>query len=174
VKENQGIVGYGVVEVFDADGRLKQSVPFQNLITDAGDLYIAGKIAAGIAPASPAAPTAANGLKLGTSTTAAAKNGSGAALGAYLTGSNAAFDTGFPAVANLGAGLGVTASYKATWAAGGATSASINEVALVNDAGTDATSSAANTYSRSVLSSTVNKTSTDTLAITWAWKALGA
>lgn len=166
-----GMVGYGVAELRDGDGAVVQLVPFHNLITDAGDLYIAGKIIAAIAPASPAAPTAANGMKLGTASTAATKTDAG--LATYLTASNVAFDSSYPQTANLGAGLGVNAVYKTTWAAGVATSSTINEVAIVNDQATNADSTAANTYSRAVLT-TVNKTGTDSLAVTWNWKALGA
>ena len=171
VPDGIGMVGYGVAELRDGDGRIKQLVPFHNLITDAGDLYIAGKIITAIAPASPAAPTAANGMKLGTASTAATKTDAG--LGTYLTASNVAFDATYPQTANLGAGLGVNAVYRSTWAAGVATSATINEVAIVNDQATNADSSAANTYSRAVLT-TVNKTASDSLAVTWNWKALGA
>lgn len=148
-------------------------VPFANLITDAGDLYIAGKVIAAIAPASPAAPTAASGMKLGTGTTAVTKAGAAAALITYLTGSNAAFDATFPSTSNLGSGLGVNSVYKTTWAAGVATNSAITEAVIANDAGTNATSSAANTYSRVVFTA-INKTATDSLAITWNWKALGA
>jgi hypothetical protein len=169
--DGMGMVGYGVAELVDGDGLLKQLVPFHNLITDAGDLYIAGKIIAAIAPASPSAPTAANGMKLGTASTAATKTDAG--LGTYLTASNVAFDATYPQTANLGAGLGVNAVYRTTWAAGVATSATINEVAIVNDQATNADSTAGNTYSRAVLT-TVNKTASDSLAITWNWKALGA
>lgn len=177
VPDGVGLVGYGIAELVDGDGKLTQLVPFHNLITDAGDLYIAGKVITAIAPASASAPTAANGMKLGTATTAAGKTSTGAASLAassdYISGSNAAFDSSYPQTSNLGAGLGVNAVYKTTWAAGTATNSTINSVVIVNDQGTNATSTAANTYSRAVLT-TVNKTSSDTLAITWHWKALGA
>lgn len=168
-----GIVGYGVAELIGSDGRQKLLVPFANLITDVGDLYYASKAIVAISPASPSAPTAITGMKLGTGSTAAAKNSTGSALTTYLSGSNAAFDATYPQTSNLGAGLGVNAVYKTTWAAGTATSSTINEVVIVNDSGTDATSTSANTYSRAVIS-TVNKTSADTLAITWNHKFLGA
>jgi hypothetical protein len=171
VADRAGIVGYGIAELFDGDGRIKQLSPFSNLITDAGDLYIAGKIITAIAPASPSAPTAANGMKLGTASTAATKTDAG--LGTYLTASNVAFDATYPQTANLGSTLGVNAVYKTTWAAGVATSATINEVAIVNDQATNADTSAANTYSHAILT-TVNKTATDSLAVTWNWKCLGA
>lgn len=172
-QDRVGIVGYGVAELRDGDGKIKQLVPFHNLITDAGDLYIAGKIITAISPASASAPTAANGMKLGSGSTAVAKSGAGGALVTYISGSNVAFDASYPQTSNLGAGLGVNAVYKTTWAAGTATNSAITEVAIVNDQGTNATTSAANTYSRALITS-VNKTASDSLAITWNWKALGA
>ena len=144
------LVGYGVVTVHDEHGRLTQCQPFANLITDAGDLYYAGKAIAAIAPANPAAPTAASGMKLGTGVTAAAKSGAGGALITYLAASNVVFDATFPSTANLGAGLGVNAVYKTTWIAGVATNAALTEAVIVNDAATNATTTAANTYSRVV------------------------
>jgi hypothetical protein len=171
VPEGLGIVGYGVAHLMDGDGKTKQLTPFRNLITDAGDLYIAGKIITAISPAAPSAPTAANGMKLGTASTAATKTDAG--LGTYLTASNVVFDASYPQTANLGSTLGVNAVYKTTWAAGVATSATINEVAIVNDQATNADTTAANTYSHAVIT-TVNKTASDSLAITWNWKALGA
>jgi hypothetical protein len=173
VPDGQGWVGFGVAHLVDGDGVTKQLVPFHNLITDAGDLYIAGKVIAAIAPASPSAPTAANGMKLGSGSTAVAKSGAGGALVTYISGSNVAFDATYPQTANLGAGLGVNAVYKTTWAAGVATNGAIVEVAIVNDQATNATSTAANTYSRALISS-VNKTATDSLAVTYNWKSLGA
>ena len=75
-----GLEGYGVAELYDAQGNLKQRVEFKNLITDSGDLYLAQKAIVAIAPANATAPTAVTGMKLGTGSTAAAKNGAGAAL----------------------------------------------------------------------------------------------
>jgi hypothetical protein len=166
-----GLVGYGVAHLMDGDGKTKLLVPFRNLITDAGDLYYAGKAIVGISPANPSAPTAANGMKLGTASTAATKTDAG--LATYLTGSNVAFDSTYPQTANLGSTLGVNAVYKTTWGAGVATSATINEVAIVNDQASNLDSSAANTYSRAVLT-TVNKTASDSLAVTWNHKFLGS
>jgi hypothetical protein len=172
--DRAGIVGYGVAELWDEDRRTKLLVPFGNTITDAGDLYNAGKIVAGIGPLAPSAPTAANGMKLGTSTTPVNKGaGTGINLAAYLTASNVSFDSGYATTANLGVNLGVNSVYRSTWAAGVATSATINEVVIVNDSATNATSTAANTYSRSVFSSTINKAAADTLQVTWNWKQLG-
>lgn len=171
--DGTGLVGFGVVEVRGPDGYLKQVVPFANLITTAGDQYYAQKAIVGVAPASPSAPTAASGMKLGTGTTAAAKSSAGAALVTYLTASNAAFDATFPSAAAVGGDAGWNASYKTTWAAGVATNSAITEAVICNDAGTNATSTAANTYSRVVFTA-VNKGASDSLAITWTHKFLGA
>lgn len=171
--DSGGLVGYGVITLHDERGRLKLCQPFTNLITDAGDLYYSSKGIVGISPANPSAPTAMSGMKLGTGTTAAAKSGAGGALVTYLSGSNLAFDATYPQTANLGGGLGVNMVYKTTWPAGTATNSAITEVVIVNDAGTNATSTAANTASRSVFTA-VNKGASDTLAITWNHKNLGA
>ena len=167
------LVGFGTVELYDEYGRLKSIQPFANLITDAGDLYYAGKAIVGISPANPSAPTAVNGMKLGTGTTAVAKAGAGGALVTYKTASNVAFDATFPSTSNLGAGLGVNAVYKTTWGAGIATDTALTEAVIVNDQATNATTTAANTISRVVFTA-VNKGASDTLAITWNHKFLGA
>lgn len=173
--DNMGKVGYGIVELFDGDMRLISATPFANLITDAGDLYYAQKCIVGIAPASPSAPTAMTGMKLGNqaSPTAAAKSGTGAALQAYKTASNQGFDSTFPSTSNLGGGLGVNDVYKTTWAAGTATDTALTEAVIVNDSGTNATSTAANSLCRTTFSAQ-NKGVSDTLAITWNHKNLGA
>lgn len=170
LNDASGIIGFGVALTDH------QTVPFWNLITTAGDQYYARKAIAGISPANASAPTAANGMKLGTSTTAASKSGTNAALVAgYISGSNVAFDSTYPqAAAVAGTDTGWYAIYQTTWAAGVATSATINEVVIVNDQGTNATSTAANTYSRAVLPSTVNKTASTPLVIIWNHKFLGA
>src|SRR5215218_3547432 len=169
--EEQPFTGNILIQLFDENGNVKDERRADNLITDAGDLYYAAKAIAAIAPASPAAPTAMSGMKLGTGTTAAAKSGAGAALVTYITGSNNPFDASFPATQNLGAGLGVNGQYKTSWLAGDVTNAAITEAVIVNDAATDATSTAANTSHRVVFTA-INKTSTDSLVITWNAKFL--
>ena len=172
--DRAGVIGYGVAHLYEGDDPregLKLLVPFGNLITDAGDLYAAGKVITGISPANPSAPTAASGMKLGTGSTAASKTDAGCVT--YVSGSNNPFDASFPATVNLGSTLGVNAQYKTTWAPGDVTNAALREVIICNDAATDADSSAANTYSRSVYSN-IDKQAADSLAITWNWKYLGA
>jgi len=164
--------GTVLIELFDKDGNLKEERRAGNLITDAGDLYYAGMAIALVAPAAPAQPTKMTGMKLGTGTTAVSKAGAGAAMVTYITGSNNLFDASFPVVQNLGAGLGVNGQYKVTWAAGDVTNAAITEAVIVNDAATDATSTAANTSHR-IIFTAINKLASDSLVITWNAKFLG-
>jgi hypothetical protein len=164
--EEQPFTGSVLIQLFDADGNLKDERRGANLITDAGDLYYAGKAIALGQPANPAAPTIMSGMKLGTGVTAAAKAGAGAALVTYISVSNNPFDASFPATQNLGAGLGVNGQYKTSWLAGDVTNAAITEAVIVNDAATDATSTAANTAHRIVFTA-INKTASDSLVITW-------
>lgn len=170
-----GFKGAATVELFHGhpdNGDLKQLIEVENLITDAGDLYYAGMAIALVTPAAPAQPTKMTGMKLGTGTTAAAKSGAGGALVTYITGSNNPFDTSWPVTSNLGAGLGVLGQYKTSWLAGDVTNAAITEAVIVNDAATDATSTAANTAHRIVFTA-INKLATDSLVITWSAKFLG-
>lgn len=145
----------------------------KNLITDAGDLYYATRGASAVAPAAPADATKMTGMKLGTGTTAVAKNGAGAALVTYLTASNLAFQSTFPIVNNLGAGLGVEIEYKTTWNAGVSTNSALTEAVIVNDSTTNLTSSAANTIAR-ITFTALDKQAADVLVIDWKHKFLGA
>lgn len=171
--EDAGSTGLVIVSLIDKDGNVKSRQELKNLITDAGDLYMASRIRAGVLPVAGADVTKVTGMKLGTGTTAAAKAGAGGALVTYVAASNVAIDATFPTVTNLGAGLGCTVTYQCTFAAGVATNAALTEVVLVNDSSTDATSTAANTISRVVFTATP-KGATDTLAISWAHKYLGS
>lgn len=174
VSDGPAVVGYGVAVVTGPDGAVKVCVPFANRITTAGDEYYARKAIVGIAPAGATAPTAVTGMKLGTdSATAAAKSGAGAALVAYVAGSNVAFAASYPQVAAVGGDGGWNATYQAVWAAGVGTSTDIEEVVIVTDSATNATSTAANTISRAILT-TVNKGASDTLTVTWTHKFNGA
>lgn len=168
------LVGFGVIELRDEpSGELKLVLPFANLITTAGDEYYSKMGIALVSPAAPAQPTKVTGMKLGTGTTAAAKSGAGAALVTYEAASNNLFDATFPSAAAVGGDAGWNASYKVTWAAGDVTETALTEAVIVNDAATDATTTAANTISRVVFAA-VNKGASDSLAITWTHKFLGA
>lgn len=167
VNDPAGLRGEVTWELHDEDGNLKASGSTHNLVTDVGDeMY--GERGAGIATP-PAIPT---GMKLGTGSTAVAKTGAGAALVTYLSDSHQAFDSTYPTSA-LGTGRVIT--YKVTYAAGKATTASpITEAVIVNETLTDATSAAAATVSRVLLTGIGSKGATDTLTVTWTHTLLGA
>lgn len=168
--DGAGLVGYGVVELRGPDGSLKQVEPFTNIVTTSGDKFYAQVIAqsAGGAAPSPGSPT---GMKLGTGTTAATKSGAASALGAYISGSNKTF-TATTVAAVVSGDTGWTVAYECTWVAGVATNTAITEVVIVNDAVTNATATAANTYARAVIA-LVNKGAQDSLTVTWKHLFLG-
>lgn len=170
--DNAGIGGWLRIEVRGPDGRLVAHVGAKNLITDAGDAYQAARVAAGVGPAAAAdAPAMVTGIKLGGDATPAAKNGAGAALGAYLAGAAAVLDAGSPQVTGT-AGGGTQIVYRAVFPAGLA--ATIREGVLVTDAGTDATSPAGATIARAVLPAPVDKAADATLTATWTHTYNGA
>jgi hypothetical protein len=155
------LTGEVTVELRGPDGKLKAREVVHNLITDTGDQLYASR---GAGLSTSAVPT---GMKLGSGSTAVAKNGAGAALTTYLTNSHQAFDATYPSATDS-AGNGSTVTYKVTYAAGKATSASaITEAVIVTDALADATSTAANTGARVLLSGIGSKGSSDTLTVTW-------
>lgn len=163
------IVGHLVLERRDKDGNLIERFEGSNLVTQVGD-QVYGERGGGVSGA-PAAPT---GMKLGTGSTAVAKTGAGAAVVTYLSGSNKAFDATYPQSALNGSSRRIT--YKRTYAAGEATTASaITEAVIVNDTiATDATSTAANTISRILVTGISAKGASDTLTATWNHDLLGA
>lgn len=163
------IDGTVVWELVGPDGQVKQTGRAHNLITQVGDQTYAER-GAGISGA-PAAPT---GMKLGTGSTAPSKTGAGAALVTYLSNSHQAFDSSFPAGALNGSARRIT--YKATFAAGKATSAAaaITEAVIVNEALTDATSAVAATVARVLLTGIASKQSGDSLVVTWTHDLQGS
>lgn len=161
-----GMHGQLVIEHFGPTGLLlaRQVVP--NLITQIGDQYY-GERASGVA----GAPAQVAGMKLGSGSTAVAKTGAGAALVTYTAGSNKAIDGSFPTSALNGSSRRI--QWKTTWAAVAALAGvALREVVIVND-NVDATSSAANTYSRALFGP-MTLTAADSLAITWNHDLLGA
>lgn len=158
--------GHVVAEMFDQYGNLKARVENDNLITAVGDRLYASR---GAGLTTSALPT---GMRLGAGSTAVAKTGAGAAIVTYLAGSNKAFDATFPSEA------GGVVTYKRTYAAGEATTASpiteavINTDVIANDNATTAT--VANTIARVLLAGIGSKGALDTLAITWTHTILGA
>jgi hypothetical protein len=177
---NTGVVGYGVATLTGPDGKVKECIPFHNLVTTAGDKWYAqaATAAAGGAAASPGAP---NGMRLGTATTAVHKSTSGGASissASYIATSNELFDSTVSAAAKTGTDTGWEVTYVTVWESGGGSlvNATIQEVSIVNDAATDtgaASATVANTYSRAVITN-VNKAEGDTLTVTWKHLFLGA
>ena len=157
--------GMVVAEMFDCDGTLKARVETHNLITTVGDIMYAHR---GSGITSP--PNAPTGMKYGTGSTAVAKTGAGAALVTYVSGSNKAFDATFPSIASN------VVTYKRTYAPGEGTTASpVTEAVIVNETiGTDATSAAAATISRALITGVGSKGAGDTLVLTWTHTLTGA
>ena len=164
IVDGAGAVGKVSWVLTGPDGEVKESGTSYNTITTVGDQLLSER-AVGITTLG--VPT---GMKLGTGTTAAAKTGAGAALGAtYLAGSNVPFNPATPASGPNGAIRRIT--FTGVWAAGVATTVNpITEAVIVNDAGTNATSTAANTYSRVILVPAVgSKGAQDSLSLVWDW-----
>ena len=168
--DTSGSASHVVVERFGENGELVERFEGHNIVTQVGD-QVYGERGAGVSGA-PAAPT---GFKLGTGSTATAKTGAGAALVTYLSGSNKTFDATYPLSAvKLAATAPATTydarkiTYKRTYAPGEATTASpITEAVIVNDTiGTDATSTAANTLHRVLITGVSAKAAGDTLTVT--------
>lgn len=112
------------------------------------------------------------GMKLGTGSTAASKTGAGAALVTYLSTSAIAFDATYPQSSIPASSRRI--KYQCTYNAGVATSASpITEAVIYNDYTADATSSAANTYARAIVSGGT-KGASDIIIIVWNHDFLGA
>lgn len=161
-------LGCGFAVVRDMDGVIKDVAAFKNLITDKGDQYYMDRAAA-----IGTIPLQVVGMKLGTGATAASKTGAGATIVTYIAGSAKAIDSTWPQ--GSGPIPGRQVQWKTSWAAGEATNGAIAEVTLSNQAAlTDNAGTAADTVSRSVFVPAVNKTGTDTLAVTWNHIGLGA
>ena len=164
-RDTAGIRGRVVAELYGPDGELKARCETHNLVTAVGDQFYAGRavLSAGL-------PAQVTGFKLGTGSTAPAKSGAGAALAAYLAGSNRAPDAGYPTA------VGGVATWRRTFGPGEGTSASpITEAVLVTDAiASDTTSAAAATIARALITGIASKGAEDTLVVTWAHELVGA
>lgn len=168
-----GLKGYGVAELRDESTNLvKLYMPFANLITTVGDEYYAKQAGRGQST-NGGGGTLCTGMRLGTSNTAAAKSSTGSAIVADVgTGSYAAWNTGYPLQAAVaGTDTGWYISYQCVWAAGTVTNSALYEVVILNS---NTLYASANTYSRAVFGSSINKTANDSLTVTWNHKFLGA
>jgi hypothetical protein len=168
VEEGISVLGTVTWEMRDSvTGEIKSQGQSKNLVTQVGD-QVNGERAAGIGAAGAAATCA----KLGTGTTAPSKTGAGAALGTYIATSSIVHDATYPQSSLNGSSRRIT--FKFTFGAGaGTTATAIGEIALCNSANADATTAAANTLARALISPGA-KAAADVLTITWTHDYLGA
>lgn len=158
------VEGVVVAELTGPDGRVKARCVTSNLITAVGDQYYAGRAALGSG-----LPAQVTGMKLGTGSTTPAKTGGGAALATYLADSHQAIADGYPTA------TGGAAQFQAVWAPGKATTESpITEAVLVTDTLANATSPAASTIARVLLTGIGLKQPQDSLTLTWTHTILGS
>jgi hypothetical protein len=159
-----GLWGVVLAELRDKNGKLKQRKIVQNLVTDQGDIFAA--------QAMYTAAYSGWGMKLGTATTTAAKNGAGSyiASGDYISGSAKALDDSTP---KAGATNDIV-QFRRLFAAGEATNSNINRVSICDNTTDGAEADATGTYAISVFSGAINKGASDTLTVTWNVTYLGA
>ena len=159
-----GLRGVVTAEVHGPDGKLKQREVTHNIVTDQGDKFAAAAIFT--------AAYSTWGMKLGTATTTAAKNGAGSfvAAGDYISGSAQALDDSTP---KAGATDDIC-QFRNQWAAGEATSATINRVSICDNTTDAGEADATGTMAIAVFSSTIDKGASDTLTVTWNITYLGA
>lgn len=166
--DRSAMVGRGVATLYGPDGGIKQAVPFTNMITDVGD-QMYGEGGAGVSGAV-APPT---GMRLGDGLTAPSKSGPGATIVSYVPASDQTLSGLLSEVEPVDGGWNII--YQATWGAGVAVADDISEVVLTNEPGpTDDPGSEANTISRGLLPSVVNKGPEDILIVNWTHNHLGA
>jgi hypothetical protein len=141
----------------------------ENLVTDVGDGHISKRIIEGDTE------DIITGMKLGNdSATAEAKNGAGAGMVTYISGSNEALDAA-PTDATKGAGAGWRSTFICTWIAGDVTDSDIEEVCLTNQTAlADNTSAIADTIARYIFAAPIDKQSGDSLEVTWQIDVQGA
>lgn len=161
------IVGHVTAILRGPDNKIEQVEEGYNLITDNGDERIARRIFDD-------AIVIVTGMRLGTGVTAAAKNGAGANIVTYITGSQEALDAA-ATHSDLGAGLGYRATHICTWDAGDVTNSAIAEIVLTDETPiTDVAGAATNVVARFVFPSIIDKKATDGLEVTWNLDLLGA
>ena len=149
------------------NGAVKYQETGHNLVTDVGDSFIAQRVFDDTVDI-------VTGMKLGTGTTAPAKNGAGAAMVTYVAGSDQVLDAA-ATDATKGAGAGWRTTYVCTWAAGDATDTALAEVCLTNQTAlADNTCAEADTIARYVFAATIDKSAEDSLEVTWNIDVLGA
>jgi hypothetical protein len=167
MREKMQVGGNVHVVLTGPDGAVKYQETGHNLVTDIGDDVIVTRLYDD-------AVKIVTGMKLGTGATAAAKNGAGAGMVTYESGSNEALDAA-ATDATKGAGAGWRTTYVCTWIAGDITDNALAEVCLTNQTAlADNTSAAADTVARYVFAATIDKQAGDQLVVTWNVDILGA
>ena len=149
-----------------ADGDVKFDEWGENLVSDFGDSVIAARLYDN-------AENIVTGMKLGTGSTAAAKNGAGADLVTYISGSQEALDA-VASDATKGAGAGWRTTYVCTWVAGDVTNAAIAEVVLTNQTALADNAGNGTNLARYVFGAAIDKQAGDSLEVTWQIDILGA
>ena len=165
VKDRMGYQSKVVWELRGADGGLKDRRETTNLVTDVGDEYCAACL---YTP-----PTAMDSFKLGTATTAVAKNGAGSFVAAadYVDASAHECDEASP---KAGATADIV-TFIHTWAAGEATNATLNRIGLTDNSTNAGEADATHTMAIALLpDKPINKGAADTLKVTWNITFLGA
>jgi len=163
-KDGVCLRGEVIAELRGKDGRLKERQVFHNLVTDQGDIFAKSAIYT--------AAYSTWGMKLGTATTEAAKNGAGSfqAVADYVDGSAKALDDSTP---KEGASANIC-QFRRLWAAGEGTSATINRVSIVDNTTNAGEADATHTYAIAVFAAQIAKGADDTLTVTWNVTYLGA
>ena len=169
VKSKFAIGGNVVVELFGLDGKLKYREVGENLVTDYGDEHVGERMYDDTFDI-------VTGMRLGdqVAPAAASKSGTGAALQAYLTGSNEALDA-VPIGVQIAGPSGWRVPHICTWDAGDITDPAISEVVLTDETPlTDVAGVAGDTVARFIFASTIDKQAGDSLVVTWNVDFLGA
>ena len=163
------IGGNVVVALYGPDGKLKYHEIGENLVTDYGDEHVGERMYDDTFDI-------VTGMRLGdqVAPAAASKAGTGAAIQAYLTGSNEALDA-VPIGVDKGTLLGWRVPHICTWIAGDITDPAISEVVLTDETPlTDVAGVVGDTVARFIFASTIDKQAGDSLVVTWNVDFLGA
>jgi len=164
VKNRVGLRGVVIAELRGPDGKLKQKLVQHNLVTEEGDFKTAEAFFT--------AAYSTWGMKLGTASTAASKDGAGSfiATGDYVSGSAQALDDSTP---KAGATADIV-QFRRLWAAGEGTDNTINRVSIVDNTTDAGEADATHTFAIAVFAAQIAKAAGDTLTVTWNVTMLGA
>jgi len=163
-KDGLRLRGEVIAELRGPDGKIKQRQVTHNLVTDQGDIFAASAMYT--------AAYATWGMKLGTASTAASKNGAGSFIAEadYITGSAKALDDSTP---KAGATADIV-QFRRLWAAGEGTNATINRVGITDNTTDLDEDDGTHTFAMAVFTAQIAKGADDTLTVTWNCTCLGA